>query len=65
MTRFTIPDMDCASCVKAITRVVQGRDPAAKLSADLAAHTIQIDSLLDAATLAGLIDDAGFTATKA
>jgi copper chaperone len=64
MTRFTIPDMDCASCVSAITRIVQGRDPAAQLSADLDAHTMQIHSLLDAATLAGLIDAAGFTVTE-
>jgi copper chaperone len=61
MTCFTIPDMDCEGCVKSITRAVRAQDAAATVSADLAAHKVEINSTLDAATLAAAIDAAGFT----
>jgi len=64
MTRFTIPDMDCKSCVAAITRAITTRDPQAALSADLPSHTVEITSSLDTPTLVSLIDDAGFTVTQ-
>ena len=65
MTRFTVPDMTCSGCVKAITAAVHRIDPAATVTADLSTHTVEIASSKPAATLAAAIDDAGFTAQAA
>ncbi len=61
MTRFTVPDMDCQGCVGSITRAVQKLDAAAAVKADLAAHLVDIDSVLTEAVLANTIEAAGFT----
>lgn len=65
MTRFTVPDMTCNGCVKAITAAVQRLDPAATITADLPSHHVDITSARPASELAAAIDDAGFTAQPA
>ena len=65
MTRFTVPDMTCGGCVKAITAAVQRIDPAATVAADLPTHKVDITSSRPAAELAAAIDGAGFTAEAA
>ena len=65
MTRFTVPDMTCSGCVKAITAAVHRIDPAATVTADLPSHMVEIASSKPAADLAAAIDDAGFTAQAA
>ena len=62
MTRFTVPNMTCGGCVKAITAAVQRLDPAASVVTDLATHRVEITSSRPAAELAAAIDGAGFTA---
>jgi len=62
MTRFSVPDMTCEGCVKAITAAVQRVDPGATVRADLASHVVEIGSGKPAAELAAAIDGAGFTA---
>ena len=61
MTRFTVPDMTCGGCVKAITAAVQRIDPAATVAADLPTHKVDITSSRPAAELAAAIDGAGFS----
>ncbi len=61
MTRFTIPDMDCEGCVGSIRRAIAAKDQTATISANLATHILDITSALDAPTLAGIIDAAGFS----
>lgn len=61
MTRFTVPDMTCGGCVKAITGAVQLLDPKAVVTTDLATHLVEIESVQSAAALAEAIDAAGFT----
>ncbi len=61
MTRFTVPDMTCGGCVKAITAAVQRIDPAASVATDLATHLVEITSAKSAAELAAAIDGAGFS----
>ncbi len=61
MTQFQVADMSCGHCVGAITRAIQARDARAQISADLAAHSVSIESRLSAEELARLIRDAGFT----
>jgi len=65
MTRFTVPDMTCAGCVKAITAAVQRIDATATVTADLPSHLVEIASSKPAADLAAAIDNAGFTAQAA
>jgi copper chaperone len=67
MTRklsFTVPDMDCGACVRAITEAVHRLDAAALIEADLAAKIVNIgtDSHAD---FAKAIEAAGFTAAAA
>lgn len=61
MKNFRVPDMTCSGCVRAITKAVQGADPAAIVAADIDAHLLRIDSALAAETLAATLRDAGFT----
>jgi copper chaperone len=65
MASFTVPDMTCDGCIKAITAAVRRVDPAATVTADLASHRVEVASAKPAAALAAAIDDAGFTAQAA
>lgn len=65
MTRelmFSVPDMECGSCVRAVTEAVRRLDAGAVVKTDLAARTVSIvtDSPAD---FAKAIEEAGFTAT--
>lgn len=61
MTRFTVPDMTCGGCVKAITGAVQRLDPQAKVTTNLDTQLVEIVSAQPAAALMEAIDAAGFT----
>lgn len=61
MTRFVIPDMTCQGCVGSIARAVQRVDPAARVSADLESHVVEIASGEAAGALEAAITEAGFT----
>ena len=65
MTRFAIPDMTCEGCVSSVTRAVQAVDPAASVTADLASHTVEIESRCADKALAAAIAEAGFTVRPA
>jgi copper chaperone len=60
MTTFHIPDMSCGHCVGVITKTVQRIDPRATVEADLASHTVQIQSEKDPGTLAAALAEAGY-----
>jgi copper chaperone len=63
MTRFTVPDMHCDGCVRAITGAIRGVDAAADLRIDLATHLVEIRSSQPDAALEAAID--GFTVQHA
>ena len=65
MIRYTIPDMTCDGCVAAVTRAVRQVDASATIAADLAAHTIDIGSVVPPEALRAAIDDAGYTVQEA
>ena len=65
MTRFTVPDMTCGGCVKAITTAIQRLDPKAVVATDLDSHRVDVTSAQPEAALAQAIEDAGFTAQRA
>ena len=58
---FSIPDMDCGSCVRTITQAVHRLDAAASVVADLATKHVRISGNGD---FAAAIEDAGFTVSK-
>ncbi|MES2740437.1 MAG: heavy-metal-associated domain-containing protein [Pseudomonadota bacterium] len=60
MYELQVDNMSCGHCVDAVTRAVQGLDPAAKVRIDLAAKTVSIDSHLPPARLSAAIVAAGY-----
>ena len=66
MIAFEVKDMSCGHCVKAITDAVKAADSRAKVNIDLARHRVEIEpGSTDAAALAGVIRDAGYTPVSA
>ena len=61
MLDFTVSDMTCSGCVKAITGAVQDLDAAATVDANLETKHVVIASSVPAAALAEAMRDAGFT----
>jgi len=57
---FEIPAMTCGHCVRAITEAVKAVDPQAELSADLAAHRVQVSSSAPRAALVASLAEAGY-----
>lgn len=58
---FSVPDMDCGGCVRAITEAVHRLDATASVAADLASKLVHICGNGD---FAAAIEDAGFTVNK-
>lgn len=52
--------MTCGGCINAVTRAIQGEDPAAKVQADLATQTVTLETTLSQVQASQLITDAGF-----
>jgi copper chaperone len=65
MSRFSVPDMHCDACVRAITDAVHRIDPAAHVVVDLPHLTVDVRSSQPDAALAEAIDGAGFTVQSA
>lgn len=58
--QFTIPDMSCGGCLKAITRVVQSADAQATVEADLASKIVQVKTAEEEAALRARLAEAGY-----
>jgi copper chaperone CopZ len=58
--QFTVPEMDCASCVKSITDAVHRVDAGAHVAADLATKRVVVGSDLEAEAVIKAIESAGF-----
>jgi copper chaperone CopZ len=59
--QFEVPDIHCDGCVRAITRAVQKRDPAASVSVDLETKRVVIGGTQEAHDYAAAIEAAGYT----
>lgn len=57
----SVPDMDCSSCVRAITSAVREIDPNATVAADLQSKKVVVDGAGDAQTFIAAIRGAGFS----
>jgi len=60
MQVFNVEGMSCGHCVKAITQVIQDKDPAASVRVDLAAKEVGVESSLTAAQVIALISEEGY-----
>ncbi len=63
MTRFSVPDMSCGHCTAAIEKAIAAIDPAAKVSCDLGARIVDVESSLNEQALSETIREAGYEAT--
>ncbi len=62
MVSFDVKDMSCGHCVATITKAVQGIDPGARVTADLAVRRVEVESTAAADRIRGAIEDAGYDA---
>lgn len=61
MMSFQVEGMSCNHCVAAITRSVQQVDPAARVSADVGAKTVEVESAAAESAVRSAIETAGYT----
>lgn len=64
MLSLKVSGMTCGGCINAITRAVQSQDPQAKVQADLATQTVNLETSLSSKQASQLITDAGFPVLK-
>ena len=60
MLRFQVPAMSCGHCVKVITDTVQAVDPRARVEADLATHSVTVESDRPREAFTAPLADAGY-----
>lgn len=62
---FTVTDMTCGHCAKAITNAVLAAYPAAKVDIDIAAKRVTVENAGDRAAVASVIEAEGYSTTEA
>ena len=60
MFNLKVSGMTCGGCINAVTRAIQSQDPQAKVQADLASQTVNLETSLSPEQASQLITDAGF-----
>ncbi len=60
--KFHVPDMSCGHCKATIEKAFATTDPLAELSFDMEGRHVEIESELDAESLAKLLKEAGYPA---
>lgn len=60
MIELNIPDMTCGHCVATVTKTVQAIDDKAVIKADLASHSVSIETRADARTIGVALEEAGY-----
>lgn len=60
MIEFQLPDMTCGHCASRVTQALKGTDPACRVSVDLKAQKVQVQSTDDRQTLADALTEAGY-----
>jgi len=64
MLQFQVQGMSCAHCVKAVTQAVQSAYPDARVEVDLDSGRVRVERADDAARVARLIEEAGYTVSE-
>ena len=60
---LNVTGMTCGHCVRAVTRAIQARDPAASVQVDLPAGLIRAETRLTRAELAAVVAAEGYGVT--
>ena len=60
MHQFQVPSMDCGHCAQTVEKAVKSVDAGAKVSIDLAARAVKVESGATAEALLGAIRQAGY-----
>jgi copper chaperone len=60
--KFHIVSMACGGCVRSVTRIVEGVDPGAVVTADLDSHVVTITSTQPEASIAAALAKGGYPA---
>lgn len=58
---FRVDDMTCGHCAGTITGAIESAFPGAKVTTDLAGKLVSITGATDAARVAAVVRDAGYT----
>ena len=61
MLQYTVNDMSCQHCVKAITEAVMQAAPGARVEVDLERHLVRVEQTSNDAAVADAIREAGYT----
>lgn len=64
MLSLKVSGMTCGGCINAVTRAIQAQDQQAKVQADLASQTVNLETSLTEAHASQIIADAGFPVSK-
>lgn len=62
---FSVPDMTCGHCVKAITAAIQQQWPDAVVAADTATHRVSVEVQADAQAVLAAIKEEGYNPVAA
>jgi copper chaperone len=57
---FSIPNLSCGHCVRAVTEAVKTADPASVVNADPASKRVDVQSTLPREAVAALLAEAGY-----
>lgn len=60
MLQFDLPAMSCDHCVRVVTDVVRALDAQARVDADLASHTVRVDTTAPQPAVAAALAEAGY-----
>jgi copper chaperone len=62
---FTVADMTCGHCVRAMTKAVETAFPGAKVVADTETKRVTVENAQDAGAVAAVIAEEGYTPVAA
>jgi copper chaperone len=65
MTKFTVPDMSCGHCKKAIEGAIHGLDANARITVDLEARTVEVSGAPGDDAILAALQSEGYPASPA
>ena len=60
--QFQIDSMTCGGCVRSVTKAIQTLDATAQVTADIPAHTVQVQTTATPAAVVAALEEAGYPA---
>ena len=60
--QFQIDSMTCGGCARSVTKAIQTLDATAQVSADIPAHTVQVQTTATPAAVMAALEEAGYPA---